>query len=244
MCNSVPLADARLPNGAVDTVAGQVYYQAYDVPPDGDCLFSAIAQGRELLATGRVMPPHALAEAAHELRRSALQLMCPNGLPDPDLLLSGMPVEVLIETRPLTPATDRPSDRRHEDMLLRDRRHEDMLLLGLLNEIEDLKSAAGVWTGGPGMPAEAPIEPQTDEGPAGYCSRMRERGQWGSMAELLAVAHVLDAPIAVHSPWGTEEHNVQSGRDDENETIHIEYDGVSHYRAVRNDRARHGRDEL
>ena len=49
-----------------------------------------------------------------------------------------------------------------------------------------------------GLPAVLVVEPLGGEDGAGYCERMARPGEWGSIAELLALTRVLGRPIRVH----------------------------------------------
>ena len=53
-----------------------------------------------------------------------------------------------------------------------------------------------------GLPAALLIEPRRGESDVGYCKRMRQAGEWGSSAEVLALAHVLRRPIRIHTAFG------------------------------------------
>ena len=70
----------------------------HDVPGDGNCLFSAVALA---IALTDNVPAQARARSvrnmAARLRIQALDVLCPSGLPDPDLILGGLPVRLLIE---------------------------------------------------------------------------------------------------------------------------------------------------
>ena len=62
----------------------------HDVPMDGDCLFSAVALSASL-TDGQP------AQSAAALRAEAMDLLCPNGAPDPELSIGGLPASLLIE---------------------------------------------------------------------------------------------------------------------------------------------------
>lgn len=80
--------------------AGPVELEFHDVPSDGDCLFSAIALSAAL-TDGHPTPSVAdLHDRAGELRLAALDLLCPAGSPDPDLILGGLPADLVIDPRP------------------------------------------------------------------------------------------------------------------------------------------------
>jgi hypothetical protein len=49
-----------------------------------------------------------------------------------------------------------------------------------------------------GLPLALVIEPRGDEDVRGYCKRLRESGEWGTAAEILALAIVLGRSISVH----------------------------------------------
>ena len=75
--------------------------RSYDVPADGNCLFSAVALSAAL-TDGRPDQSRARAvrTAAERLRSSALDVICtPQGVPDPDLTLGELPITLLIEPR-------------------------------------------------------------------------------------------------------------------------------------------------
>jgi hypothetical protein len=50
-----------------------------------------------------------------------------------------------------------------------------------------------------GLPVELVIEPLGGEGGRGYCRRLRQDGQWGGAAEILALSKQLRCPIAVYT---------------------------------------------
>ena len=80
-----------------------------------------------------------------------------------------------------------------------------------------------------GLPVSVLVEPLGGEGGAGYCSRMRRRGEWGTTAEILALTAVLDRPIRVYTEFGPELYGID-GRD-ETRALAIDF-RASHYRAV------------
>ena len=114
----------------------------HDVPRDGDCLFSAIALSVALVdRTPAQARARALRTAAERLRNQAVELLCPNGIPDENLILGELPAALL-------------------------------------------------------------MEPLYGEGEAGYCQRMRQRGEWGTSAEVVALTRVLMRPIHVYTSFG------------------------------------------
>jgi len=50
-----------------------------------------------------------------------------------------------------------------------------------------------------GVPCSLLIEPLQGETPSGYCQRLRQTGQWGSAAEIMALSVHLKRPITVHT---------------------------------------------
>ena len=72
--------------------------QLYDTPYDGDCLFSAVALSAAI--TDR-HPPQARARAvrtaAASLRARAMDVLCPNGVPDENIVVGGLPAPLLVE---------------------------------------------------------------------------------------------------------------------------------------------------
>ena len=56
-----------------------------------------------------------------------------------------------------------------------------------------------------GLPAALLIEPRRGESDEGYCNRLRKAGEWGSSAEVLALAHVQRRPIRIHTAFGEAE---------------------------------------
>lgn len=62
-----------------------------------------------------------------------------------------------------------------------------------------------------GLPAALLIEPRGGENEVGYCKRLRQAGEWGSSAEVLAIAHVLRRPIRVHTAFGAETYGADEG---------------------------------
>jgi len=77
-----------------------VRLKIFDVPGDGDCLFSAVALSAAL--TDGLPAPSAteLRVRAAELRIAAVTLLCPAGAPDPDLILGELPADLIIEPLP------------------------------------------------------------------------------------------------------------------------------------------------
>lgn len=78
-----------------------------------------------------------------------------------------------------------------------------------------------------GLPATLIIEPRSGEDGAAYCKRLRKDGEWGSTAEVLALSHVLERSIRVHTPFGVEVYG--SGEVRRPLAIHFE---ESHYQAM------------
>ena len=70
----------------------------HPVPPDGDCLFSAVALSVALTdgdaASSRA---RAVRTAAARLRADAMDELCPQGVPDPELVIGGVPASLLVE---------------------------------------------------------------------------------------------------------------------------------------------------
>ena len=64
--------------------------QLHEVPRDGNCLFSAVALSQSIVDGGA-------ATMAAELRKAAMDLLCPVGDADPKLMLGGLPAAMLIE---------------------------------------------------------------------------------------------------------------------------------------------------
>ena len=116
----------------------------------------------------------AVRTAANRLRVEANDLLCPSGLPDPELILGELPASLV-------------------------------------------------------------IEPLRGEGERGYCTRMRQPGQWGSTAEILALTIILARPIRVYTPFGLEVYGSEKvdeetrGQHRRPLAIHFAND---HYRAV------------
>ena len=50
-----------------------------------------------------------------------------------------------------------------------------------------------------GVPCSLLIEPLQGETPSGYCQRLRQAGQWGSAAEIMALSVHLKRPITVRT---------------------------------------------
>merc|ERR1719446_1200396 len=152
----------------------------YDVPPDGDCLFSAVAVSPALCDGATQPPPSELRQSAGALRAAAMQLLCPAGKPSEDLELGGLPAALLLD----------------------------------------------------------PLHGETGEG---YCQRMVQRGEWGSMAEVLALTRVLRRPIRIHllsdstaEHASAEERALSSelyGAEEEGAELGLAF-GFNHYRAV------------
>ena len=142
--------------------------QFFDVPRDGDCLFSAVALSAALTDDRPDQArARAVRSAAARLRQQALELLCPTGIPDAELILGDLPASLL-------------------------------------------------------------IEPLGGESEATYCQRMRQPGEWGSTAELLALTRVLARPIKVYTSFGAETYGSEEAGA-RSLAIHFE---SSHYRAV------------
>jgi ketosteroid isomerase-like protein len=77
------------------------------------------------------------------------------------------------------------------------------------------------------LPVSLIIEPLGGESEAGYCTRLRQGGQWGSTAEVLALTKVLQRPIRVHTPFGVEPY----GDEADLPPLSVYYEN-HHYRAV------------
>ena len=83
-----------------------------------------------------------------------------------------------------------------------------------------------------GLPASLLIEPLHGEDEAGYCQRMRRDGQWGSTAEILALARVLKREIQVHTSFGSvESYGTEEGEASGLVPLAVHF-ANSHYRAV------------
>ena len=148
----------------------------YDVPPDGDCLFSAVALSAAITDNKPDQArARAIRTAAGRLRAQAMDLLCPSGVPDPELSIGGLPVSLL-------------------------------------------------------------IEPLGGESEASYCTRLRQGGQWGSTAEVLALTKVLQRPIRVHTSFGVEAY----GEEAKLPPLAVHYEN-HHYRAVVESQEAHGR---
>mmetsp|Transcript_62299 Transcript_62299/g.103598 ORF Transcript_62299/g.103598 Transcript_62299/m.103598 type:complete len:327 (-) Transcript_62299:158-1138(-) len=80
-----------------------------------------------------------------------------------------------------------------------------------------------------GLPVPLLIEPLGSEGITGYCRRMREPGQWGSTAEVLALSRVLQRPIRVHTSFSVETYSADEKA--ANKPLSVCYEN-SHYQAV------------
>ena len=144
--------------------------KVFEVPMDGNCLFSAVALSAALADN---MPAQtrarAVRTAAARLRASAMDVLCPDGQPDDGLEVGGIPAPLL-------------------------------------------------------------IEPLVGETSAAYCSRLRNDGEWGSTAEVLALTRVLRRAIHVHTDFGVERYDVD---DVSLAPISIHFDtAASHYRAA------------
>ena len=72
----------------------------FDVPHDGNCLFSAVALSVAIVDDAPAQTrARAVRTAAARLRSAAMDLLCPHGSPDPELSFGGLPVPLLIEPR-------------------------------------------------------------------------------------------------------------------------------------------------
>ena len=86
-----------------------------------------------------------------------------------------------------------------------------------------------------GFPLALVMEPAPGEDGCGYCARLRQNGQWGSAAEILALSQVLHCPIAVyHRPLGSDapEEMDTYGREEAGRSVPILYLHGSHYTAL------------
>jgi hypothetical protein len=90
-----------------------------------------------------------------------------------------------------------------------------------------------------GLPLALVIEPSDNEDGCGYCKRLRESGQWGSAAEIVALSIVLGRSISVHrrsnhqgsielmATYGENQKSSKKGTE-----LRVLYVGNSHYMAV------------
>jgi hypothetical protein len=83
------------------------------------------------------------------------------------------------------------------------------------------------------------MEPRGNEDGCGYCKRLRQKGQWGSAAEILALSRVLGRAISVHErerPSGTSLKLVAKYGEDTRkggkEALRLLYVGNAHYMAI------------
>ena len=143
----------------------------HDVPADGNCLFASLALSAALMDEVQAdQMANAVASSAKRLRLEAMDLLCPTGEPDQDLIMSGLPASLI-------------------------------------------------------------IEPMPGEDGAGYCQRMRQDGQWGSTAEILALTHILRREIRVHTSFGTERYGAEESERSGLHPLAIHF-WNQHYRAV------------
>jgi|EP00908_Phaeocystis_cordata_P025534 ketosteroid isomerase-like protein len=70
-----------------------------------------------------------------------------------------------------------------------------------------------------GLPVEVLIEPQGGESQAGYCRRLRMAGEWGSTAEVMALSRVLERPIRIHTPFGTETYGEEASNEGDADAV-------------------------
>eukprot|EP00964_Phaeocystis_antarctica_P145818 scaffold111928_cov63-Phaeocystis_antarctica.AAC.3 len=64
----------------------------FDVPHDGNCLFSAVALSVAIVDDAPAQTrARAVRTAAARLRSAAMDLLCPHGSPDPELSFGGLP---------------------------------------------------------------------------------------------------------------------------------------------------------
>jgi hypothetical protein len=124
--------------------------------------------------------PRAVRSAAARLRMQAMDQLCPEGVPDPELVIGGVPASVLVE----------------------------------------------------------PLGGETEQH---YCSRMRQPGQWGSTAEILALARVLERAIHVHTSFGVHVYGADEPTSSAPIAVHFE---DSHYTAVTGEGATSSKEEL
>ena len=81
----------------------------FDVPHDGNCLFSAVALSVAIVDDAPAQTrARAVRTAAARLRSSAMDLLCPHGSPDPELSFGG-------SSRPGTAASQRTEDGAEEE---------------------------------------------------------------------------------------------------------------------------------
>eukprot|EP01052_Picozoa_sp_SAG31_P002959 SAG31_NODE_108_length_24741_cov_6.933041_11_plen_239_part_00 len=84
-----------------------------------------------------------------------------------------------------------------------------------------------------GLPLDLIMEPRGAEGGRGYCRRLRRDGEWGSMAEIIALSEVLCCPIAVyHRRFGRIELQDTYGGQQPGHVIPIFYVNGNHYMAL------------
>ncbi len=85
-----------------------------------------------------------------------------------------------------------------------------------------------------GLPIEFVIEPRQNEDGCGYCRRLRESGEWGGAAEIVALSNVLRRAISVHHqpPLGSIKHMARYGESETGTELRVLYVGSSHYMAV------------
>ena len=93
-------ARSSLPHSCAEVQGQPEPITLYDVPHDGNCLFSAVALSMAIVDdTPAQTRARAVRTAAARLRSSAMDLLCPHGSPDPELSFGGVPVPLLIEPR-------------------------------------------------------------------------------------------------------------------------------------------------
>lgn len=93
-----------------------------------------------------------------------------------------------------------------------------------------------------GLPIAMIVEPLDGEDGAGYCRRMARRGEWGTSAEVIALAHVTGHQIVVHSDFAPAGDAYGEAGKKKQAALHVHLAG-SHYRAVLPGHAP-GKDEL
>ena len=98
--SSSPSAAESPPRSCAELNGQPELVTLFDVPHDGNCLFSAVALSVAIVDDAPAQArSRAVRTAAARLRSAAMDLLCPHGSPDPELSLGGLPAPLLIEPR-------------------------------------------------------------------------------------------------------------------------------------------------
>jgi len=148
------------------------YFIAHDTPPDGNCLFSSIAMSRKFANGGNPPWGEALRQSAGVLRKAAVGYLKNHGQKTPS--------EDEGSTKGKEITGSGPSCCTQEN--------------GKQSSTGGAKKSGG---GDDEVPIDLLVELYEGETFERYCMRMKRNGEWGSAAEILALARTFQRPISV-----------------------------------------------